>query len=116
MERAYVKQILILLFPLKFMVSSAGHPSFFHWKAGTKEHVEIKPKGKPLGILPGLTYAEEEYTFQPEDQFLFYTDGLTEEENEGQLEYGEKRLAKSFIETIAKQSIDPMAKVLENFH
>ncbi|MGE8780353.1 PP2C family protein-serine/threonine phosphatase [Leptospira terpstrae] len=100
----------------KFMVSSAGHPSFFHWKEGTEELVEIKPKGKPLGILPGLTYAEEEYTFQPEDQFLFYTDGLTEEENEDRLEYGEKRLAKSFIETIAKQSIDPMAKILENFH
>ncbi|EMY70409.1 PP2C family protein-serine/threonine phosphatase [Leptospira vanthielii] len=100
----------------KFMVSSAGHPSFFHWKAESKELIEIKPKGKPLGILPGLTYAEEEYTFQPEDQFLFYTDGLTEEENSDRLEYGEKRLAKSFIETITKQSIDPMAKVLENFH
>ncbi|TGL87306.1 stage II sporulation protein E [Leptospira congkakensis] len=100
----------------KFMVSSAGHPSFFHWKAESKELVEIKPKGKPLGILPGLTYGEEEYFFKKGDQFLFYTDGLTEEENADRLEYGEKRLAKSFLETIAKQSIDPMANMLENFH
>ncbi|MCT8334988.1 serine/threonine-protein phosphatase [Leptospira sp. 85282-16] len=100
----------------KFMVSSAGHPSFFHWKAQSKELLEIKPKGKPLGILSGLTYGEEEYPFQPGDQFLFYTDGLTEEENADRLEYGEKRLATSFIETIAKQSLDPMANILENFH
>ncbi|TGK95143.1 stage II sporulation protein E [Leptospira brenneri] len=100
----------------KFMVSSAGHPSFFHWKAESKELVEIKPKGKPLGILPGLTYGEEEYSFKIGDQFLFYTDGLTEEENEDRLEYGEKRLARSFLETINKQSLDPMANLLENFH
>ncbi|MCW7493728.1 serine/threonine-protein phosphatase [Leptospira sp. 2 VSF19] len=100
----------------KFIVSSAGHPSFFHWKAEAKELVEIKPKGKPLGILPGLTYVEEEYTFQKGDQFLFYTDGLTEEENADRLEYGEKRLAKSFLETIAKQSLDSMANILADFH
>ncbi|EOQ97756.1 SpoIIE-like protein phosphatase domain protein [Leptospira wolbachii serovar Codice str. CDC] len=100
----------------KFMVSSAGHPSFFHWKAVSKELVEIKPKGKPLGILSGLTYAEEEYAFQPGDHFLFYTDGLTEEANADRLEYGEKRLAKSFLEMIAKQSIDPMTNILEDFH
>lgn len=100
----------------KFMVSSAGHPSFFHWKSESKELVEIKPKGKPLGILSGLTYGEEEYPFKPGDQFLFFTDGLTEEENADRLEYGEKRLAKSFLETIAKDPIDPMAKLLEDFH
>lgn len=100
----------------KFMVSSAGHPSFFHWKSESRKLVEIKPKGKPLGILPGLTYGEEEYPFQLGDQFLFYTDGLTEEENVDRLEYGEKRLANSFLETIAKQSLDPMANILENFH
>ncbi|TGL21384.1 stage II sporulation protein E [Leptospira bourretii] len=100
----------------KFMVSSAGHPSFFHWKSESNELVEIKPKGKPLGIMPGLTYGEEEYPFKVGDQFLFYTDGLTEEENADRLEYGEKRLAKSFLETIAKQSINPMTSLLENFH
>ncbi|BDA79477.1 hypothetical protein LPTSP3_g24070 [Leptospira kobayashii] len=76
----------------RFIVASAGHPSFFHLAKKDGSINEIKPKGKPLGILENLTFVEEEYNFEPGDRFLFYTDGLTEETGKGEEEFGIQNL------------------------
>ncbi|TGL58065.1 stage II sporulation protein E [Leptospira ognonensis] len=81
---------------MKLIVSSAGHPSFFHWSKSRNLVIENKPKGKPLGILEGLTYMEEDIRFEKGDQFLLYTDGLPEEMGNRQTDFGTDALMESF--------------------
>ncbi|MDF3821896.1 SpoIIE family protein phosphatase [Leptospira sp. 96542] len=99
----------------RFLVSSAGHPSFFHWKEEDKKLVEIKPKGKPLGILPELVFFEEEHSFGVGDRFLFYTDGLTEEENEEGTPFGSLGLKESLVGSIGNKDPEVMNTILSDF-
>ncbi len=100
----------------KFVISNAGHPSFLHWKSKESKLVEIKPKGKPLGILPELVFFEEEYVFESGDRFLFYTDGLTEEENAKGEEFGIQNLMDCFFTGIQKNPRDPISYLISKFH
>lgn len=100
----------------KFTVSSAGHPSFLFWKQNEKRLLEIKPKGKPLGIIPNLIFFEEEYSFELGDRFLFYTDGLTEEENNKREEFGTQNLIDCFLTGIQKNPRDPISYLISKFH
>lgn len=81
---------------MKLIVSCAGHPSFFHWSKKRNLVIENKPKGKPLGILEGLTYMEEDIRFEKGDQFLLYTDGLPEEMGNREKDFGTEALMDTF--------------------
>jgi serine phosphatase RsbU (regulator of sigma subunit) len=39
---------------------------------------ELRAKGMPLGLMPGMIYEEMETTLNPGDSVLFYSDGLVE--------------------------------------
>lgn len=57
--------------------ASAGHLPPLWVRSGTV----LKPpatKGMPLGIVPGMTYEEQEIVLAPGDSVLFLTDGVTE--------------------------------------
>ncbi|MCG8619514.1 MAG: SpoIIE family protein phosphatase [Desulfobacterales bacterium] len=49
-------------------------------------------KGPPLGILPGLTFEQEEFVLAPGQSVTLYTDGITEAKNSGGDLFGMKRL------------------------
>ena len=42
---------------------------------------ELRARGMPLGLLPGMTYEENETTLAPGDSVLLYSDGLVEAHN-----------------------------------
>jgi phosphoserine phosphatase RsbU/P len=75
-------------------IVNAGHnPGFLVTGDGSVE--KINASGTPIGLVPGMQYAEEARLFQPGSRLLFYTDGLTEVFC-GDDEFGSDRLLSAF--------------------
>ena len=53
---------------------------------------ELKARGMPLGLMPGMSYEEKETVLVPGEGVLFYTDGLTEAHNPQGEMFGTPRL------------------------
>ena len=48
----------------------------------------------PLGIMSGMEFKEQGISFRYDDALFLYTDGLTEAENAGHMQFGEERMKK----------------------
>jgi serine phosphatase RsbU (regulator of sigma subunit)/anti-sigma regulatory factor (Ser/Thr protein kinase) len=59
--------------------ANAGHDLPYHRHAGGV--AELRARGMPLGLMPGMEYEERETTLAPGDSLLFYTDGIVEAHN-----------------------------------
>jgi sigma-B regulation protein RsbU (phosphoserine phosphatase) len=83
----------------KFGYSNAGHlPPLL---IGRNESIRrLECGGSVIGLFDGLTYAEGEVELQPGDTIVFYSDGITEPENEFG-EFGEDRLAQIIKENFS---------------
>jgi serine phosphatase RsbU (regulator of sigma subunit)/ketosteroid isomerase-like protein len=53
---------------------------------------ELKARGMPLGLMPGMSYEEKETVLGPREGVLFYTDGLVEAHNPHGEMFGTPRL------------------------
>ncbi len=57
--------------------ANAGHDlPFRRRRSGDAE--ELRARGMPLGLMPGMSYEEKEITLQAGEAALFYSDGLVE--------------------------------------
>ena len=56
--------------------ANAGHDLPYLWQGGEAE--ELRARGMPLGLMPGMGYEEKEVTLQAGEAALFYSDGLVE--------------------------------------
>lgn len=54
--------------------------------------VELRARGMPLGLMPGMTYEEKETALAPGDSVLMYSDGLVEAHNAAREMFGTRRL------------------------
>jgi predicted ester cyclase len=80
----------------RLVYANAGHnlPCCRH--EGTTS--ELSARGMPLGLMPGMSYEENETILAPGESVLLYTDGLTEAHNpEGEM-FGTPRLRKLLSE------------------
>jgi serine phosphatase RsbU (regulator of sigma subunit) len=61
----------------RFTYANAGHdlPYLHRHNAEAKE---LRAKGMPLGLMPGMSYEEKEIVLERGDSALFYSDGLIE--------------------------------------
>ena len=60
--------------------ANAGHDlPYLHRTSGEAE--ELRARGMPLGLMPGMGYEEKESTLQAGEAALFYTDGIVEAHN-----------------------------------
>jgi serine phosphatase RsbU (regulator of sigma subunit) len=59
--------------------ANAGHGLPYLWHGGKCE--ELRARGMPLGLMPGMSYEEKEIVFQEDAIALLYTDGLVEAHN-----------------------------------
>ncbi len=91
--------------------ANAGHDLPYLWHSGYCE--ELRARGMPLGLMPGMSYEEKETTLKAGEAALFYTDGIVEAHNpKGEMfgfprlrglvaEYGEDRsLVDSLLEEL----------------
>jgi serine phosphatase RsbU (regulator of sigma subunit) len=74
-----------------FSYANAGHnlPCSCHVEGAS---TELKARGMPLGLMPGMSYEEHETVLTVGESVLFYTDGLTEAHNPQGEMFGTPRL------------------------
>jgi serine phosphatase RsbU (regulator of sigma subunit)/anti-sigma regulatory factor (Ser/Thr protein kinase) len=60
--------------------ANAGH-DMPYLRRGAGGIEELRARGMPLGLLPGMPYEEKEVVLQPGDTLLLYSDGLVEAHN-----------------------------------
>ncbi len=76
----------------EMMISSAAHPSPYHFKKGTGAFQPIDVRGAILGLNENFDYKQLTIPFSIGDRFFFYTDGVTEARTSDKSLYGEDRL------------------------
>jgi predicted ester cyclase len=62
-----------------FTYANAGHDLPYLWHGG--DCAELRARGMPLGLMPGMSYEEKEMILEPTDSALLYSDGLVEAHN-----------------------------------
>jgi serine phosphatase RsbU (regulator of sigma subunit) len=71
--------------------ANAGHDvPYVHTAGGV---AELRAKGMPLGLMPGMTYEEKTFAFQPGDCALLHSDGLSEAHAANREMFGFHRVA-----------------------
>jgi serine phosphatase RsbU (regulator of sigma subunit)/anti-sigma regulatory factor (Ser/Thr protein kinase) len=74
----------------RLVYANAGHDVPYRKTAdGVKE---MRARGMPLGLLPGMEYEEKEVTLQPGECILLYSDGLVEAHSPTREMFGFPRL------------------------
>jgi serine phosphatase RsbU (regulator of sigma subunit)/anti-sigma regulatory factor (Ser/Thr protein kinase) len=74
----------------RLVYANAGHDVPYH---RTSEGVhELRARGMPLGLLPGMEYEERETTLRPGESVLLYSDGLVEAHSARREMFGFPRL------------------------
>jgi serine phosphatase RsbU (regulator of sigma subunit) len=80
--------------------ANAGHDLPYLHRNGEAE--ELRARGMPLGLMPGMSYEEKEIVLEAGESALFYSDGLVEAHNpEGEM-FGFPRLRA----LVAKHGLD----------
>jgi serine phosphatase RsbU (regulator of sigma subunit) len=77
--------------------ANAGHPPALLLRAGAPGWTTLQADGVLLGIQPSVHFAEVRVKMNTGDIVVFYTDGVTEMQNEGGEMYGLDRLAESVV-------------------
>ncbi|HMZ58800.1 MAG TPA: PP2C family protein-serine/threonine phosphatase, partial [Leptospiraceae bacterium] len=91
--------------------SSAGHPAQLLLKSnGETEH--LNKTGRIIGMKGKAVYKNEKIGFRPGDRLLLFTDGVFEEFNESEEEFGEERL----LESAKASSMKPVSEMLESIN
>jgi serine phosphatase RsbU (regulator of sigma subunit)/predicted ester cyclase len=70
--------------------ANAGHDLPYLWHAGAAQ--ELRARGMPLGLMPGMHYEQKEIVLQTGDSALLYTDGLVEAHDPQREMFGFPRL------------------------
>jgi predicted ester cyclase len=96
-----------------FSYANAGHnlPSCCHFE-GTA--TELNARGMPLGLMPGMSYEENETILTVGESVLFYTDGLIEAHNSKGEMFGFPRLRALVAEHGEERSLGNL--LLEEFY
>jgi serine phosphatase RsbU (regulator of sigma subunit) len=77
--------------------ANAGH-DLPYLRQGGGDAEELRARGMPLGLMPGMSYEEKEATLEAGDSALFYSDGLVEAHDpEGEM-FGFPRLRRLVAE------------------
>jgi serine phosphatase RsbU (regulator of sigma subunit) len=77
---------------------------------------ELRATGMPLGLLPGMSYQENETRLEPGEGLLLYTDGMVEAHNEHKEMFGLARLYERLAEGVfGPKTIDDLLANLAEF-
>jgi phosphoserine phosphatase RsbU/P len=89
--------------------SSAGAVPPLVCRAG--EVFSIPLEGVPLGLLEGTAYDEHRFAAQAGDLMVFYSDGVQDQQNIHEEDYGSQRLAK-LLRKMANEPVQSIAKAI----
>src|ERR671915_100222 len=83
--------------------ANAGHDLPYLWHGGDAE--ELRARGMPLGLMPGMRYEEKEVVLDAGEVALFYSDGLVEAHNPQGEMFGFPRLRELVAEHAEERSL-----------
>ena len=81
--------------------ANAGHDLPYLWHGGECE--ELRARGMPLGLMPGMSYEEKEIVLREDSVALLYTDGLVEAHDPQREMFGFPRLRALVSEHAAEE-------------
>jgi predicted ester cyclase len=98
-----------------FCYANAGHNLPCRQHNGQAE--ELRARGMPLGLMPGVAYEEKEASLESGDSTLFYSDGLVEAHNLQREMFGFPRLRRLVAEHDAEEGsmVDFLMEELYSF-
>ncbi len=77
----------------RLVYANAGHDLPYRRRAGRGEGAEeLRARGMPLGLMPGMGYEEKEMVLNRGESVLFYSDGLVEAHDRHREMFGFPRL------------------------
>jgi steroid delta-isomerase-like uncharacterized protein len=85
--------------------ANAGH-DLPYLRRGGGDCKELRARGMPLGLMPGMSYEEKEITLEAGDSTLFYSDGLVEAHNSKGEMFGFPRLRALVVEHGEENSLE----------
>jgi len=93
--------------------ANAGHDlPYLHRRNAEAE--ELRARGMPLSLMPGMSYEEKEIVFEAGQAALFYSDGLVEAHDPKGEMFGFPRLRALIAEHAEKESLEEA--LLEEFY
>jgi serine phosphatase RsbU (regulator of sigma subunit) len=84
--------------------ANAGHDLPYLWHGGEAE--ELRARGMPLGLMPGMIYEQKEIVLAPGDSALLYSDGLVEAHDPNGEMFGFPRLRAIIAEHGRERSLE----------
>jgi serine phosphatase RsbU (regulator of sigma subunit) len=84
--------------------ANAGHDVPYLHRNGAAE--ELRARGMPLGLMPGMSYEENEIVLDAGEAALFYSDGLVEAHHPNGEMFGFPRLQALIAEHAEKESLE----------
>jgi len=91
---------------------NAAHTPGYVLTKNAKVKELAQSHGLPLGLYPDKSYSSAKIQLNKEDTLVLYTDGVTEMQNENNIQYGNHQLVEN-IKTLAGQSPKEMIERLE---
>lgn len=76
----------------RLQYANAGHNLPYRSHPDNGRVAELRARGMPLGLMPGMSYEEKETTIEPGECIVFYSDGLVEAHNPQREMFGNPRL------------------------
>nr|QNO55613.1 hypothetical protein JLLEDACL_00012 [Methanosarcinales archaeon ANME-1 ERB7] len=92
---------------------NAGHNPPVMFKGKTGELIMLRAKGIALGAMEDIELEERKILLKGGDMVVFYTDGVTEAEDEKERQFGEERLFKTIKENHNLSANDMIEKIKE---
>ena len=83
--------------------ANAGHDLPYVRRSGDCE--ELRARGMPLGLMPGMNYEQKEIVFEAGEAALFYSDGLVEAHDRNGEMFGFPRLRELVAEHAEEMSL-----------
>ncbi|CAN5274262.1 hypothetical protein BH20ACT22_BH20ACT22_09130 [soil metagenome] len=99
----------------RFQYANAGH-NLPYVSTEDGEVVELRARGMPLGLMPGMIYEEKEATLLPGQTILLHSDGLAEAHNPDREMFGFPRVMRLMENTAGgDELIDVLLTELDGF-
>ncbi len=89
--------------------AGAGHPPVLQWRDSTGKTAKVLENGLVLGMFEEAVYEALEFSLEPGDRYLLYTDGVFEAANSSEEQFGADRFMR-FIENNKQLAADQFAQ------
>lgn len=114
------KMMTLFLFRLDtetnvFSYANAGHNFPFYWKAAEELLYDLELISVPLGMRAKAGFAVKEFTLEPGDSILFYTDGLSEAPCHGRLQLGYLEAKRWFVNVVGRDPVEAVDLLFKRF-